>query len=133
VGEINVPQHNWKAWPSVPTASTVPTLLNVSVVSGKPLVIACTATGDELTTRTKAANSELSLFFFGVIGIPFYTLFSRFWRTFGPKTYAGLFHMKVQRGDLSPLLKGRNCLCEIHRSYRVVSLSGVLVQSTVLW
>ena len=71
MGEINVPEHNWKAWPSVPTASTVPTLLKVLLVSGKPFVIACTETGDELTTRTKAANSELSLFFFGVIGIPF--------------------------------------------------------------
>ncbi len=74
MGEINVPEHIWKAWPSVPTATTAPTLLKVLVVSGKPFVIACTKTGDELTTRTKA-SSELSLFFFGVIGIPFYVLF----------------------------------------------------------
>jgi len=72
VGEINVPEHIWKAWPSVPTASTVPTLLKVLVVSGKPFVIACTRTEDELTIRTKAANSELSLLPFDVIGIPFY-------------------------------------------------------------
>jgi hypothetical protein len=44
----------------------------VFVVSGKPLVIACTGTGNELTTRTKAASSELILFLFGIIGIPFY-------------------------------------------------------------
>ncbi len=61
MGEINVPEHNWKAWPSVPKASTVPTLLKVLVVSGKPFVIACTGTGDELTTRSNAASSEHSL------------------------------------------------------------------------
>ena len=57
---------SWASPPSIPTASTVPTLLKVLVVSGNPFVIACTKTGDELTTRTKATNSELSLFFFGV-------------------------------------------------------------------
>ena len=65
MGEINVPEHNWMACPSVPTANTAPALLKVLVVSGKPFVIACTKTGDELTTRAKA-SSELSLFFFGV-------------------------------------------------------------------
>jgi hypothetical protein len=54
-------------------------LLKVLVVSGKPLVIACTKTGDELTTRTKAASSELNLFFFGIIAIPFYIFSLRFW------------------------------------------------------
>ena len=78
MGEINVPEHNWKAWPSVPTANTVPTLLKVLVVSGKPFVIACTGTGDELTTRSKAPSSELSLFLFGIIGIPFYIFSLKF-------------------------------------------------------
>jgi hypothetical protein len=72
VGEINVPEHNWKAWPSVPKASTVPTLLKVLLVSGKPFVTARTGTGDELATRSKTASSELILFLFGIIGIPFY-------------------------------------------------------------
>jgi hypothetical protein len=70
-----------EGWPSGPTASPVPTLLKVLVVSGNPFVIACTKTGDELTIRTKAANGELSLFFFGVIGIPFYICSSRYWRS----------------------------------------------------
>ena len=71
MGEINVPEHICKAWPSVPTASTAPTLLKVLVVSGKPFVIACTRTEDALTIRAKAASSELSLFLFVAIGIPF--------------------------------------------------------------
>jgi len=46
-------------------------------------VMACTRTEDELTTRTKAANSELSLFLFVVIGIPFH-IFSQGSCVLGP-------------------------------------------------
>jgi hypothetical protein len=58
-------------------------LLKVLLVSGKPFVIACTKTGDEMATRTKASN-ELSLFFFGIIGIPFYILFRQDFGVLGP-------------------------------------------------
>jgi hypothetical protein len=70
VGEINVPEHIWKAWPSAHTATTAPTLLKVLVVSGKPFVIA--GAGEVLIITTKAANSELSLLLFDVIRIPSY-------------------------------------------------------------
>ena|ERR1700751_2654289 len=104
MGEINVPEHNWKAWPSVPKASTVPTLLKMLVVSGKPFVTACTGTGDKLTIRSKTASSELILFLFGIMGIPFYisTFFSS---GFGVSSFRDKVSQQLIDAGLPPLVR----------------------------